>query len=183
MVKGNHALLSAMLLNLAKNSANYSHGTYCRLEMYRPTADELATVSKTNDTHSITTDSNASSDPDNFYYFRFYDDGIGVPPEHLPRLFQRFYRIESGRGRKSGGTGLGLAIVYNTTHTTMNIFRTAFRLTLPMYLCFLSNEFLLAVNCQYACNQILFDTEDSYITIIYHVISLSPFSFWTIQIE
>lgn len=114
MVKGNHALLSAMLLNLAKNSANYSHGTYCRLEMYRPTADELATVSKTNDTHSITTDSNASSDPDNFYYFRFYDDGIGVPPEHLPRLFQRFYRIESGRGRKSGGTGLGLAIVYNT---------------------------------------------------------------------
>lgn len=114
MVKGNNTLLSAMLLNLAKNSANYSHGTYCRLEMYRPTADQLVIYNKADETQSPTTDNAASVNPDNFYYFRFYDDGVGVPSEHLPRLFQRFYRIESGRGRKSGGTGLGLAIVYNT---------------------------------------------------------------------
>lgn len=125
LVKGNHTLLSAMLLNLAKNSANYSHGTYCRLEMYRPTADELDIYTKADETQSSTTDTAASFNPDNYYYFRFYDDGVGVPPEHLPHLFQRFYRIESGRGRKSGGTGLGLAIVYNTVTAHGGTIRSA----------------------------------------------------------
>ncbi|MDE6449400.1 MAG: HAMP domain-containing histidine kinase [Muribaculaceae bacterium] len=88
IVMGNKALLNAMLLNLIKNATFYSRGT----EM----------VIKCIDTS------------EHFYSFAFYDDGIGVPPESLTHLFERFYRVDTGRARRNGGTGLGLPIVKST---------------------------------------------------------------------
>src|SRR5205823_9705899 len=43
------------------------------------------------------------------------DSGIGIPPEHLPHVFQRFYRFDPARGRDPGGTGLALAIARSIT--------------------------------------------------------------------
>lgn len=84
-VFGNDSLLTLVLLNFVKNSVAYSEGTICRLEFVKEDKE--------------------------FCYFRYYDDGVGIPPEHFPHLFERFYRVNVGRSRETGGTGLGLAIV------------------------------------------------------------------------
>jgi len=87
-IRGNANLLTAMLNNLAKNAILHSHGTRMGIKLIIESR--------------------------RFYTFGFYDDGTGVESEHLNRLFERFYRIDSGRSRKEGGTGLGLPIVKNT---------------------------------------------------------------------
>ncbi|MDR0895050.1 MAG: two-component sensor histidine kinase [Prevotellaceae bacterium] len=88
MLQGNYSLLYSVFRNLTDNTITYA-GTHIRITIRCFREDE------------------------HFYYISFADNGVGVPPEHLNRLFERFYRVDKGRSRKLGGTGLGLAIVKN----------------------------------------------------------------------
>lgn len=87
-VQGNYSLLYSVFRNLTDNAIAYA-GTNTAITL-------------------------TCKDDGDKWVFRFADNGVGVPKEHLQRLFERFYRIDKGRSRKMGGTGLGLAIVKNS---------------------------------------------------------------------
>ena len=74
-----------MIRNLADNAAAYSGGRDIFIRLLSDTAEACTIL--------------------------FADNGIGIGEEHLPHIFERFYRVDKGRSKKMGGTGLGLSIV------------------------------------------------------------------------
>lgn len=88
VITGNESLLFSVFQNLTENAINYGgKGIRIHIKCYHQ--------------------------DDKYYYFSFYNSGSAIPEEHIPRLFERFYRVDKGRSRAKGGTGLGLAIVKN----------------------------------------------------------------------
>lgn len=88
VINGNQMLLYSIFRNLTDNAIAYAgEGTTITVQCLRQEGSK--------------------------YVLSFADNGCGVPEEHLPHLFERFYRVDKGRSRKLGGTGLGLAIVKN----------------------------------------------------------------------
>ena len=88
VVKGNQSLLFSVFYNLFDNVIKYG-------------GDNIAI--------HLT----SYLEDDKFYYLSFANTGTEIDEKHLSRIFERFYRIDDGRSRKTGGTGLGLAIVKN----------------------------------------------------------------------
>jgi two-component system phosphate regulon sensor histidine kinase PhoR len=84
MIYADRTALEQILLNLAENAIRHTASGRIAIETTRQDAGVVLAVA---------------------------DTGSGIPPEHLPRIFERFYRADSGRSREAGGTGLGLAIV------------------------------------------------------------------------
>lgn len=82
-VLGDPEHLERVLLNLVENAVKYARGTITVTGRRTPSGGQIEVI----------------------------DTGPGIAAEHLPRLFERFYRVDRGRSRESGGTGLGLAIV------------------------------------------------------------------------
>ena len=87
-INGNYTLLYSIFRNLMDNSINYAG-------------------------QHIFIDINNYMEDQEYIYFSYFDTGKGVDEQYLPRLFERFYRVNEGRTRDTGGSGLGLSIVRN----------------------------------------------------------------------
>ena len=85
VIEGNLSLIGSIFRNLTENAIAYSGGKNIYISLLE-NSDKMCKI-------------------------RFEDDGCGIEEKQLPRLFERFYRIDKGRSRRMGGTGLGLAIV------------------------------------------------------------------------
>ena len=85
VVEGNISLIGSIFRNLTENAIAYSGGHNIYISLIENN-EKMCRI-------------------------RFEDDGNGVDEKQLPRLFERFYRVDKGRTRRMGGTGLGLAIV------------------------------------------------------------------------
>lgn len=95
LIPGDSSLIYSLFRNIVDNAIAYAQG-----------ADSLRITCKQTNTPT-----------GQFYEFTVSDNGPGVDPSHLTRIFERFYRVDKGRSRKLGGTGLGLAIVKNAAMT------------------------------------------------------------------
>jgi two-component system phosphate regulon sensor histidine kinase PhoR len=124
VAKINGPLLEQAVINLIDNAIKYSDaGSTVRITVERVTA-ERATTGRHDDEAVI----------------RVIDNGCGIAANHLPRLFERFYRVDKARSRELGGTGLGLAIVKHimaahqgTAHVESVVGRgSTFTLRLPL---------------------------------------------------
>lgn len=94
-----------LLLDL-KNSSTIIGSADKFKQMMINLVDNAIKYSETGDTVEI-----GSNCDQNYCEIWVKDNGVGIPAEHLPRLFERFYRVDKARSRAKGGTGLGLAIV------------------------------------------------------------------------
>jgi len=101
-LRGNYDELYSVVQNLLQNAVKYSG------------ADSTITVQwQQDDVFDTTADMSVGATTDELAgaSLTVADNGIGIEPRHLPRLSERFYRVDRARARESGGTGLGLAIV------------------------------------------------------------------------
>ena len=98
IVEGDEQRLRQLLLNLVDNAVKYTpSGGRVDLGLRAAKREEDGAPA-------------AGVSPEEFAEISVRDTGVGVPPEALPRIFDRFYRVDGARSREAGGTGLGLCI-------------------------------------------------------------------------
>ncbi len=114
-VRGDPKLIEQALVNLLDNAVKYTPGGgKVRVAVRRLGKDEDVEGSDNTPGFILTAEAGRTdsvSRPARVVVLEVVDNGIGIPSDSLPRVFERFYRVEKGRSRSLGGTGLGLSIV------------------------------------------------------------------------
>ena len=96
----NALLIEQAIGNLVSNAIRYA-----------PRGSAIEISARTSEAPGNTFNNTANPSATRMALITVTDQGPGIPEKHLPRLFERFYRVDSARSREDGGTGLGLAIV------------------------------------------------------------------------